>query len=142
MAGEHQVLEALYRAYNGHDADAAASLYTAGGHHEDVATQRVQRSPEAIAVGLRGFLDAFPDAHWRCLGVASDHGVVFGQYVLTGTLQGALGGLPAHGQRLELRGVHVLRTRDGQIEQSEDYWDLATFQRQMKTATEQQGDSQ
>ncbi len=62
MAGEHQVLEALYRAYNGHDADAAASLYTAGGHHEDVATQRVQRSPEAIAVGLRGFLDAFPDA--------------------------------------------------------------------------------
>ncbi len=36
----------------------------------------------------------------------------------------------------------MLRTRDGQIEQSEDYWDLATFQRQMKTATEQQGDSQ
>jgi len=133
MAGELTVLEALYQAYNAHDAAAAGALYAADGVHEDVATQRPQKGPAAIATGLNGFLTAFPDAQWTCLGSGEQAGTVFSRYVLTGSLQGDLGPIRADGQSLQLRGVHVLQVRDGRIERSEDYWDMATFQRQMNT---------
>jgi len=133
MAGELTVLKALYEAYNAHDAEAAGALYAADGVHEDVATQRPQSGHTAIATGLRGFLAAFPDAQWTCLGSGEADGTAFSRYVLTGSLQGDLGPIRAGGQPLQLRGVHVLQVRDGRIEKSEDYWDMATFQRQMNT---------
>ena len=54
-------------------------------------------------------------------------------YLLTGTLQGRLGPFEPAGQRLELRGVHVLKAKAGAIDLCEDYWDAGTFGRQMRT---------
>ncbi|GAB3349824.1 hypothetical protein GCM10027300_13220 [Modestobacter lapidis] len=124
---------ALYEAYNRHDAGAAAALYAPDGAHEDVAVGRPTQGRDAVAAGLRRFFAAFPDAQWTATDVLEQGGLAFGRYVLTGTLQTDMGPFRAVGQRLELRGVHVLDTADGFIERSQDYWDSGTFRRQMDT---------
>lgn len=133
MAADGRVLAALYEAYNRHDAHAAAALYAPDGEHEDVAVGRPTWGRDAIAGGLRRFFAAFPDARWTTTDVLEEGGRAFGRYVLTGTLQTDMGPFRAAGQRLELRGVHVLETAAGLIERSQDFWDSGTFRRQIDT---------
>lgn len=126
------ILTRLYRAYNQHDATAAAALYAADAEHEDIAIGHVMRGREAIAHGLSGFFAAFPDAHWSPSVELEGPGSAVASYLLTATLQTDFGPYKAAGQSLELRGVHVLRTADGSIRRSEDFWDSNTYGQQMK----------
>lgn len=130
--GEAEILDALLEAYNGHDADGAAALYAPHGEHEDVAFGRPKHGPAAIAGGLRSFFAAFPDAHWEASDRLFADGRAVARYVLTGTLRGDMGPFRAAGQTLELRGVQVLDMASGRIERSQDFWDGATFTRQMQ----------
>jgi steroid delta-isomerase-like uncharacterized protein len=126
------VLDAFFEAYNNHDPDAAAALYTPDGEHIDMAQGHPKRGREAIAGGLRHFLRSFPDARWETGGeriIGADRAVA--RYVLTATLHRDLGSFQARGQRIELRGVQVLELDSGRIARSEDYWDGATFARQI-----------
>jgi steroid delta-isomerase-like uncharacterized protein len=126
------LLQDLYAAYNAHDATAAALLYANNGQHVDVAIGKPKTGGGTIAEGLEAFLAAFPDAHWAVESTAdNEDGRAFGRYVLTGTLQQDMSSFTARGQRLELAGVHVLEYLEGRITKSEDYWDAATFSRQM-----------
>lgn len=127
-----QIVDALYRAYNAHDAEGAASLYASTGVHEEVADGRVAVGQEAIRSGLERLFAAFPDAEWVLESVVIDDGQAVAPYRLTGTLRGELGPFLGLGQRLDLRGIHVLAVDgEGRIERSADYWDAATFRRQM-----------
>jgi len=131
VSGE-ELLDAFYAAYDAGDAARAAALYAPEAIHFEVA-QRAERRGAEIQEGLRGFFESFPDARWeprsRCLSV--DRAAV--AYTLTGTLTGApLGPFEPRGQRLELTGVHLFEFAGGRIERSEDYWDAATFGRQMR----------
>ena len=139
MTTDGRVLEALYEAYNRHDAEAAAALYVPDGTHEDVAFGRPARGREAIAAGLQRLFAAFPDARWTPTATLETGGRAFGRYVLTGRLQRDMGPIRATGQRLELPGVHVLETDAGSIRRSQDFWDSATFQRQMNTSPTPEG---
>lgn len=141
MADRNRLLDALYEAYNRHDADAAAALYGLDGTHEDVAVGRPSRGRAAIAAGLRRLFTAFPDARWTPTSALEHDGRAFGTYILTGTLRQDMGPIRATGQRLELRGVHVLETDSGEIRLSQDFWDSATFQRQMNTTPSPEGET-
>src|SRR3546814_9572177 len=55
---------ALLDAYNRHDVETVASLYTADGTHEDMAPNKSKVGAAAIAAGLSTFFGWFPDAHW------------------------------------------------------------------------------
>lgn len=126
------VAERLYDAYNRHDPAAVAQLYSADASHEDIAQGRPRTGPEAIADGLRKFFDWFPDAHWEPhLQITDPDGRVAVTYLLTATLQTQMGPVLASGQKILLRGVHVLHQQGGLIRRSEDYWDATTFQRQL-----------
>lgn len=130
------VVLALYEAYNAHEADCAAALYAPAGTHVEVASGRSACGRAEIAFGLHGLLGAFPDAHWELeLTIAQDE-VVAAPYRLTGTLQTRLGPIQARGQRLDLRGIHVIHLEGGEITSSEDYWDAATFRSQMSETAE------
>lgn len=124
----------LFDAYNNHDTSAVARLYQVDATHEDVAQGRPRRGPEAIADGLRKFLEWFPDAQWEPYARFADqlNGCAV-TYRLSATLQKPMGSLAAHGQRISLRGVLVLELSDRLISRSTDYWDGATFQRQLNT---------
>jgi steroid delta-isomerase-like uncharacterized protein len=126
------VAEAWCGAYNAHDVQRVASLYAVDGRHVEVAQGRAAEGREEIRQGLDAFLTAFPDAHWaqdQVIAMATGAAIA---YTLTGSLQRQLGPFDAHRQELELRGVHLLQLSGPQIVESRDYWDSATFARQMR----------
>lgn len=122
----------LYAAYNSHDLAAVAVLYAPDATHTDVSQGRVQAGPAEIANGLGRFFQWFPDVTWTPQhAIVDPSGGIAIPYTMTATLQSAMGPILASGQAISIRGVHVLRTVGGQIASSEDYWDSATFQRQI-----------
>jgi steroid delta-isomerase-like uncharacterized protein len=126
------VARAWCDAYNAHDVERVASLYAVDGRHVEIAQGRAAEGREAIRQGLDAFLAAFPDAHWAEDEVISTATGAAITYTLTGSLQRQLGPFAANRQPLELRGVHVLRMSGPEIVESRDYWDSATFGRQMR----------
>ncbi len=130
-----ELAAALHAAYNAHAAKDAGALYAAGATHTDVALEREASGPENIARGLASFLRCFPDAHWEAgepIGGRGDAAAI--TYRLTGTLSAPMGPLEPSGQRLDLRGVLIVRAGNGGIAATEDYWDSATFRQQMSPA--------
>lgn len=72
--------------------------------------------------GRAGFLTffqtlttAFPDAHIEPAHVVADEDNVCVAYTLTGTHQGEFQGIPATGNRIEVRGMQIGRFEEGQI---------------------------
>ncbi|MGH2968672.1 MAG: ester cyclase [Solirubrobacteraceae bacterium] len=131
--GAHPAIEAFYRACNAHDTAAVEALYATGALQHEVAQGQTVEGAAAIRGGLERFLQAFPDARWDPEPAILQDGRAAVPYRLTGTLHGALGPFQAEGQKLDLLGVHVLELdRKGRIRRSSDYWDAATFARQMR----------
>jgi steroid delta-isomerase-like uncharacterized protein len=128
-----EIVAAFYAAYSAHDADAAAKLYAEDARHEEVATGNASVGRNEIARGLAAFFEAFPDAQWDTEDpfLRGDGAAI--PYTLRGTLRRQFGPFSPSGQRLELRGLHVLAIRGGRIARSADYWDSSTFARQMST---------
>jgi steroid delta-isomerase-like uncharacterized protein len=127
-----ELVEQLYAAYNSRDPVEVGRLYHPDGEHEDIAHGRPKRGTDAIVAGLKTFFGWFPDAHWErrsVIGGADDHVAI--TYILTATLQSPMGSIVPCGQRIQLRGAHVLLVRGGLIQRSQDYWDASTFQRQL-----------
>ena len=126
------LVSALYAAYNAADADVAAGLYAPAGRHLEMATGSQRAGRIEVRDGLAVFLAAFADARWeeRVRVVAEGRAAV--SYLLTGTLHTRLGPFEPDGQRLELPGIHLLQFSAEGIVRCEDYWDAATFGRQMK----------
>jgi steroid delta-isomerase-like uncharacterized protein len=126
------VAQALLDAYNQHDPAAVAKLYAADSLHVEMSHGGSKEGPHAIANGLAYLLQGFPDAFWNVhdLIAADDRAAVL--YTLTGSLQADFGPYQAAGQRLELAGVLCLRQDGGQICHAQDYWDSASFARQMQ----------
>ncbi len=128
----HGIADALYGAYNRHDTTAVAALYDANATHEDVAMGHSKAGAVAIAAGLEKFLNWFPDARWDPrLQISDPSGSLTVTYLLTASLSAQMGPIVARGQRISLRGAHVLQVHGGLIHSSEDYWDAATFHKQL-----------
>jgi len=127
-----RVIERLYQAYNAHDAAAVAALYAAEATHEDIAQGKPKRGPDEIAAGLTRFFGWFPDACWTPQHQAiGENSIAAVSYLLAATLKSQFGPIAPRDQAISLRGVHMLQVREGFICRSEDYWDAATFQRQL-----------
>ena len=127
-----QLHERLYAAYNRHDLASVAELYAQDATHEDVAHGRPKYGVNAIIEGLQRFLGWFPDAHWQPdIAIVDHNGLTAVPYLMTASLQSQMGPIGPKGQKISLRGIHVLHLNDGLIQRSEDYWDSATFQKQL-----------
>jgi len=126
-----RIAELLYDAYNRGDAAAAAALYSESGRHREVAQDRERAGRQAVEDGLAHFLASIPDAHWHAERRIADANAVAIAYRLTGTLQRQMGPFEPKGQQLDLRGVHVLEVENGEIVRCDDYWDAATFGKQL-----------
>lgn len=131
-ASAPELLRALVDAYNRHALDELLELYDPEGVHEDVAGGRRKRGPAKIAAGLERFLRAVPDAHWAVARVAGTANGAVAPYVFHGTVRERLGDAEPRGQVIRLDAVLLLHARDGRITRTRDYWDSATFARQLR----------
>lgn len=131
MAVSH-LAQALLDAYNRHDPAAAGALYADDSLHVEMSHGGRKQGPAAIAGGLAFLLRGFPDAVWRVHDlIAADHRAAI-SYTLVGSLRADFGPYAAAGQRLELPGVLIVHRDGDRISHSADYWDSATFARQMR----------
>jgi predicted ester cyclase len=126
------IATAYLAAHNAHDPRAVGGLYAPEGRHREMATRAERTGGDAIAEGLASFLAAFPDAAWDYDDPVIDGGRIAVAYALTGTLRGALGPFEPAGQTLDLAGLVLIEVGPDGIRRTRDYWDAATFGRQMQ----------
>jgi steroid delta-isomerase-like uncharacterized protein len=127
-----QVLDEWAAAWLAHDTDKILSLYTDDCVYEDVAFGVVQHGKAALRALAVGTFAAIPDftVELTARFVAETWGVM--EWLLSGTHHGNLPRLPATGKRFSgVRGATIVELQGGKIRRSADYWDAATFMRQV-----------
>lgn len=125
------ISDALYAAYNSQSLADVRRLYSVDAIHDDVPIGRPKKGRDEIAAGLEQFFRWFPDAQWQAAASAVGQNVIATTYTLSASLQSDFHGVPARGQKIRIRGVHVLYLSRNEIGRSEDYWDAKTFERQL-----------
>ena len=134
-----EVASSLIAAFNAHDAERLASLYTNDqvtvlpGAPEPV---RGRKNKEEM---VAGYFRAFPDLMLEIplVLVSGNHIVCAGHMAgtNTGPLVSSEGEMPPTGRRVEIRMAFILRVRpDGQIEEDQTYFDEAEFLKQLGVA--------
>jgi steroid delta-isomerase-like uncharacterized protein len=129
MQNADTVVDAFYRAYNDHDADAAVGLYAESARHEEITFGSERHGHEDLRKGLTGLFAMMPDVHWRERERIRSAAHVAILYEMTGTFspKPKEGMPPASPKSVYLNGLHVLEIADGLISVSRDYWDKAEF---------------
>ena len=114
------------------DSERLLALFTDDCIFEDVTFGVVTRGKEE----LRGFVNrafaAVPDFNYelRSWFAAGQWAVI--EWVMSGTHKGDFPGMPATGKRFSsIRGSTILELKAGKISRESDYWDAATFMRQV-----------
>jgi steroid delta-isomerase-like uncharacterized protein len=115
----------LMAAWNSHDADRAAALYSADCVGLDIAQPEPQHGPDGIRRRLTAYFQAFPDLHISADATVIDHSQMVLAWTARGTQQGTLMNIPPTGRPIEVQGMTLLHVQDGRITRSQSVWDLA-----------------
>ncbi len=123
----------LYAAWSLHEPERLDAIFTDESVYEDVATGRRTRGKNAIKQILRAAYAWAPDFRVTMQSIIVGEDLAATEWVSEGIQTGPLGDLPASGNSFRLRGVSILSFRDGKIATVTDYYDMATFLRQLGT---------
>jgi steroid delta-isomerase-like uncharacterized protein len=127
-------LDAVNRYLNGwiaRDADAVLSTLTPDGTYEDPSS-RGPLSGEAFRSYMQGLWAAFPDLSFEKESVGEmGPDLVAAQWVMTGTNQGSMMGLPPTGKTVRVRGADFFRMKDGLIQSVTGYFDSRAIPAQL-----------
>ncbi|MFJ6793268.1 ester cyclase [Streptomyces sp. NPDC091268] len=114
------------------DADGWLACYTDDAVSWDEPLDSFWRGRAGLEAGVRSWLAAIPDTRMELRGVFADDRAGACEWTMTGTLEGALDGLPpqlaalARGKSFSMSGATVYRfSEDGRIRAESLYWDLA-----------------
>jgi steroid delta-isomerase-like uncharacterized protein len=123
----NNVAQAWVDAWNSHDANAVAILFTRDAVYEDVPFGIVNHGPEQIQAFAQFFFTVVPDLHVSLVNssLRGERGTI--EWVFSGTDHG----IYRTGKTFAVRGVTVLEVRGAKISRNLDYYDLATILRQL-----------
>jgi steroid delta-isomerase-like uncharacterized protein len=126
-----RLVHELYAAWSLHEPERLDAIFAEDAAYEDVAGAQLVRGKEAIKELLRAAYAWAPDFRvaMKSLIVAGDTAAT--EWVSEGIQTGPIGELPASGNSFRLRGASILTFRDGKIAKVIDYYDMATFLRQL-----------
>jgi len=126
---EAPLVAAFYAAYNAHDAETAAALYSPDGRHDEVAMGKTRAGHAALTEGLAGFFRMLPDVKWEPSRIIRSADWIAINYRMTGTFRPrATEAVPDPEPRpVALDGLHLLQVHDGTLLCSRDYWDKNAF---------------
>jgi len=131
-----QLVTELYDAWSLHEPDRIDSIFTDDATYEDVAGGQVFRGKGEIKQLLRAAFAFAPDFRVTLRSLVLRDDTAATEWELEGTQTGPasvgqVGDFPATGRAFRLRGASVLALRQGRIAQVTDYYDMATFLRQL-----------
>jgi steroid delta-isomerase-like uncharacterized protein len=130
-ADQKRAIDDWARLWSAHDMQRLLQIFTEDAVYEDVTMGEVSRGAAAIKTFGEGFLAGFPDVTFE-LRSSFANGVNGGaEWVLRGTHSGSMPGMPATGKRVEVRGASIFEFAGDKIRRCSDYWDMATFNKQL-----------
>lgn len=130
QADAERVLDAWAQQWSAHDVEGLLPLFTEDVVYEDVTFGVVNHGQAALRAFAEGIFPAFPDIKSELTSrfVAGDRAGL--EWIMTGT-QATLPGQPTVHKPFSVRGVTILELHEGKIRRNSDYWDLATFLKQV-----------
>lgn len=122
---------AYFDAWNARDPEAVVTSMASGGTYQDPQTPQPVSGP-ALAGYVGGLLDAFPDLSFELVGVTpTGDNSVSAQWIMRGTNNGSMRGLPPTGKSIELYGADFLETSDEGVTKVVGYFDSGVIPRQI-----------
>lgn len=131
--GEDNVVMRWARAWSTQDASLFMNLFADDAHYCDVALDKVFRGREAIKAFFKGTFTTFPDFRMEIGRCAVTADAAAGEWIMSGTFLGESFGEHPTGKSFRVQGCCFMRLVDGRIVEHKDYWNPATFDRQVKT---------
>jgi steroid delta-isomerase-like uncharacterized protein len=128
------VLEQWAAAWSSNDVEKLLPLFADNVVYEDVTFGAVNHGQKELHDFAKGTFDAFADLKFelksRVIGADGKSGAM--EWVWRGRQVKDLPGLPATDTPFEVRGASVVEFSDGKISRDSDYWDLATYTKQVR----------
>jgi steroid delta-isomerase-like uncharacterized protein len=114
-----------------HDIDGLLAIFTDDCIYEDVTFAMISRGKIELRAFANQILAALPDFHIELKHhfVAGNWGAM--EWVMSGTQEGNLPGMPATRRQFSLRGATVAELDGARIKRLSDYWDLAALRYQL-----------
>jgi steroid delta-isomerase-like uncharacterized protein len=132
-AALERVLDEWTGAWSSGDVTKLLPLFTDDVHYEDVTFGAVNRGKDALRDFAMAVFGAFADLRFerksRFVAANGQWGAV--EWVWHGRQIKDFPGLPATNTPFVVRGSTVVEFRDGKINRNSDYWDLATYMKQV-----------
>jgi steroid delta-isomerase-like uncharacterized protein len=116
-----------FAAWNAHDADKVASLYTDDVVYEDVAFGMVAHGHAEMRKMAAGFFTSVPDFKLEIVSKTSTGNRGSVEWVFSGTDVG----LYKTGKKFSVRGASIYEVRGGRFSANRDYYDAASLMRQV-----------
>ena len=131
-----RLLDEWTAAWSSNDVTRLLRLFTDDVIYEDVPLGAVSRGKPALAGFATGVFDAFTDLKFerKSRFVSADGRAGAIEWVFRGRQIKDFPGIPATDKPFEVRGSSIVEFRAGKISRSSDYWDLATYLRQVGLA--------
>lgn len=124
--------EATFRAWNAHDPDAVAVVFSEDAEIVDVVTGEVTRGRDAIRAQAAARFVGFPDFHLERRMLLIDGSTNADQWVMTGTHDGEFLGVAPTGRRVEVAGATFSEFgEDGLVVRDTHYVDVHALLRQL-----------
>ncbi len=115
----------LLGAWNAHDVERIAALYAPDAEGADVASRLPQCGPEGARRSAARYLGAFPDLHIAVSQPLVQEAALIAVWTATGSHRGTFMGIPPTQRHFAVRGMSLLRIREGRICRDLHIWDVA-----------------
>jgi steroid delta-isomerase-like uncharacterized protein len=102
-------------------------------HHDGHAVE-VRRGIERYKKFVSLYLDAFSDLRFTIEDELSADDKIVTRWIVTGTHDGDLPGLPRTGRSISLSGITIARVIDGKVAESWNNWDVLGMMQQLGAA--------
>jgi steroid delta-isomerase-like uncharacterized protein len=126
-----KTLEAWAANWSSHDIDHLLSLFTDDCIYEDVTFGAVNNGKDELRTFAEGIFAAFPDFKVELTSRFGDRSWAGMEWIISATHKGDLPGMPATNKSFSIRGATIIEMQSGKIRRNSDYWDLATFLKQV-----------
>jgi steroid delta-isomerase-like uncharacterized protein len=133
-----RVLDQWAVAWSSSDVEKLLPLFTGSVEFEDVTLGAVSHGSNALREFATAIFGGFADMKFELKSrlVAADGKSGAMEWVWRGRQTKDFPGLPATNKPFEVRGATVVEFTDGKISRDSDYWDLATYMKQVGLTNE------
>ena len=117
--------------WSAHEMERLLGLFSEDVVYEDVTMGVVNRGTAELRAFAEGFFSGFPDVTFELRSSFANGTSGGAEWVMRGTHKGDLPGMQATGKRVEVRGASIFEFASDKIRRCSDYWDMATFLKQL-----------